>query len=128
MAAAPPIILPAPLIKVIPTTSDAQCVYKWMSEAGGHACDTKSPHPDVLQYDPATCAYYKGRCYSTTAPQCAKSSECGVSWTGECVNKKKGGSSLYCRHGGFLGACACTKATPKASDWFKVKGSILKDY
>ena len=116
----PPLLPPGQVL--LPTTSDSQCVYKWMSTGGRQECGT---NPETV-YDPSTCKFYKGRCYSTTAKQCTRSSECGVSWTGECVNKK-GGSSLKCRHGGLLGTCVCTDKTPTVSDWFK-GGSILKDY
>ena len=80
------------------TTSDSQCNRDWWN--GG--CEADSG------YNPDTCVEYAGRCYSTTARQCTRDSQCGLSWTGECTNNGRG-SSLYCRHSGAYGSCVCTK-------------------
>ena len=82
----------------IDTTSDSQCNRDW----GDGGCEADSG------YNPDTCVEYAGRCYSKTARQCTRDSQCGVSWTGECI-KSGGGSSLYCRHDGAYGSCVCTK-------------------
>jgi hypothetical protein len=85
--------------RLAPTTSDAQCTVKWF---GSSDCSAASG------YDPATCVMTAGRCYSRTAPQCARDKQCTTAWTGECTAPAPL-SSLHCAHGsvntGF--ACAC---------------------
>ena len=87
-----------------PTTSDSQCHWRWLQQAGQECWARDNITGQDL--DPSTCKYYNGRCYSTTAKQCTSNKQCGISWNGECKNKT-GGSSLNCRHAGFLGSCSC---------------------
>lgn len=90
-----------------PTTKDDQCHVNFFPSGSWNpicwATDRSNPN---LNLDSKTCTYYKGKCYSNTAKQCTKSSDCRISWTGECVNNN-GGSNLNCRHAGFLGSCTC---------------------
>jgi len=94
------------------TTNDNQCAVKFnpnllnvnlFNDPPCVAFD-KSTNPTVL-LNGATCKYYKGKCYSTTANQCTNSSDCKFSFRDlRCVNTK-GGSSLNCRLG--LKGCTC---------------------
>ncbi len=103
------------------TTSDAQCHVNFFPKGSfAPTCWATDRANPSLNLNSASCAYYKGRCYSTTAKQCATSRDCGLGASGECVNKR-GGSSLNCRHSGFLGACQCGDKPQSAGDWLRSK-------
>lgn len=74
-----------PLIK---TTQDSHCKYNLFS----NSCEVPNG------YDPRTCSRYLTSCYSNTAPQCKRNSDCvyDQSWTSACKNKNPNQSSLNC--------------------------------
>lgn len=91
--------------RLAPTTSDTQCTVKWF---GAEDCAA------AAGYDPATCVKFAGRCYSRTAPQCARDAQCATAWTGECA-APTGLSSLNCVHGSVNTGLACACKLDKSS-------------
>ena len=113
-----PTLAPMPTLKPasLPTFDDSQCrLIKSSKLFGKSTCVASDPVAANLLYDTATCKLYKGKCYSTSAQQCTKSSDCkftrfNVKDIPECLNIK-GGSSLNCRLG--FGGCKCVSSLEK---------------
>ena len=72
----------------VPTTSDSQCTSDLIK--GG----CKVPYG----YDINSCARIGSECYSITAPQCTKNSDCNWRFSNlQCINKNNNTSNLTCR-------------------------------
>ena len=88
----------------VPTTSDSQCTSDLIK--GG----CKVPYG----YDVNSCARIGPQCYSITAPQCTKNSDCNWSFSKlQCVNKNKNTSELTCRaNPSFFKPLGCKCVSP----------------
>ena len=88
-----------------PTVSDAQCHLKLASMS----CGTDPG------YDPNSCDFYEGRCYTQTGPQCENNSNCTISAKfADVCNASAGMSDLNCRFSlDGTNLCKCNGGIPK---------------
>ena len=109
-------------LPIIGTNKDSDCKYSLFSQS----CETSNG------YDSGTCTKYYNSCYSNTAPQCSKKSDCkaSIGLTRTCKNINTSQSSLNCRlKPSWNSLCDCDpkgsiKYTPSINNNFNQKAQL----